>query len=256
MKFQITLAGVMFFALCSAATILHAASGDIRNTKHNMSSTGPTNGLVRQYQSALESQICVFCHTPHNATPSAPLWNKVMPDTTVWKFYSSGTRSSAVKGASLPAGSVSLLCLSCHDGKTAVNIVHNASGTTNMASNGIDKVIDIMFDVTPTGFPMSTYGGFGGYAANIGAAPGPGNEAAGNYLVDDHPIGFSYESARLASGGKLKTITEPKIRLFTVGADANRLECSSCHDPHVAAPAKFLVMNNAGSALCLSCHDK
>jgi len=48
----------------------------------------------------------------------------------------------------------------------------------------------------------------------------------------------------------------------TINADMlflNRMECSSCHDVHnkYAMPGmKLLVKDNAGSALCLTCHNK
>jgi uncharacterized protein with PQ loop repeat len=46
----------------------------IVNTKHNMSITGP-GGI----KATTETEICVFCHIPHNAQPGRPLWNHDMP---------------------------------------------------------------------------------------------------------------------------------------------------------------------------------
>jgi predicted CXXCH cytochrome family protein len=37
---------------------------------------------------------------------------------------------------------------------------------------------------------------------------------------------------------------------------AGKMQCTSCHDPHDNQFGKFMVMNNAASALCLMCHDK
>ena len=57
-------------ALVSVASSHAARVSDVTNTKHNFSVSGP--GPVR---ATTESQICVFCHTPHAAEdiPGAPL---------------------------------------------------------------------------------------------------------------------------------------------------------------------------------------
>ena len=44
------------------------ALADIATTKHNLSVSGP--GDVK---ASVETQICIFCHTPHGASPAAPL---------------------------------------------------------------------------------------------------------------------------------------------------------------------------------------
>jgi hypothetical protein len=44
------------------------------------------------------------------------------------------------------------------------------------------------------------------------------------------------------------------------GVNGPSVECASCHDPHVeaggVAGATFLRVSNAGSAVCLACHNK
>lgn len=62
-----------------------------------------------------ESEICIFCHTPHNSLPSSPLWNKDDPGYTYTLYHSSTVQ--AVPGQ---PDSASILCLSCHDGTTAI----------------------------------------------------------------------------------------------------------------------------------------
>jgi len=37
---------------------------------------------------------------------------------------------------------------------------------------------------------------------------------------------------------------------------ANTMQCSSCHDAHNDGNSMFLVKDNAGSALCTTCHHK
>ena len=62
-------------ALAAAAVALGQTGADVQSSKHNLSVSGP--GTVR---ATSESQVCVFCHTPHAATiaPDAPLWNRTL----------------------------------------------------------------------------------------------------------------------------------------------------------------------------------
>jgi hypothetical protein len=276
-------------ALATAATVL-AGAGNVSYTVHNMSSTNP-GGLNRFIQSATEDQICIFCHTPHNARPAVPLWNKVMPSQAFNMYTSSYSLSPAAKAVTAP-GPESLLCLSCHDGRTAINVLHNtrnASQTVNGAF-GPERVVAMdMLGVSDPSTPANgndglpagvgiTIGlfGFGNYGANIGKL-GDGSSISdstyGGNLMDDHPISFSYDAAQGSKPTKLNsrvvvgTKSSNAIRFF---GPNNRLECSSCHDPHIPygfdrmGPTgvgnpdlrPFLVMGNSGSALCLACHNK
>ena len=92
-----------------------AAHGQIRISsplnKHNLSATGP--GPVK---SATMTETCVFCHTPHNASPAVPLWNQELPSGVTYTPYGSTTMAAA---PGVPTGS-SKLCLSCHDGTVAI----------------------------------------------------------------------------------------------------------------------------------------
>ncbi|MDH3389653.1 MAG: hypothetical protein OEN02_17340, partial [Gammaproteobacteria bacterium] len=66
--------GTLLLALLSVSFSLYAERiSDISNTRHNLSTTSP--GTVAAVS---ETQICVFCHTPHQAEaiPNAPLWNR------------------------------------------------------------------------------------------------------------------------------------------------------------------------------------
>jgi len=88
--------------------------------KHNLSTSGP--GPVK---SATMTEVCVFCHTPHNANPAIPLWNQTL-SSAGYQTYTSSTLTATVNA---PSGS-SKLCLSCHDGTVAIgNTVNNGSLT-------------------------------------------------------------------------------------------------------------------------------
>lgn len=165
------------------------------------------------------TEICIVCHTPHNADVSvsdAPLWNH-QTTSTVFTLYSSGTMN-AVAGQ---PGASSLLCLSCHDGTIALeNFSGMATGTNYMT----------------------------------------GPALVGNDLSNDHPISITYDAAlATADGGLFNPATQNSGLGGTIAADmliSNQLQCASCHDVHGTAFGSLLRMSNAGSALCLTCHNK
>jgi predicted CXXCH cytochrome family protein len=180
-------------------------------SKHDLSASGP--GTIR---ATAESEVCMFCHTPHRGTPQTPLWNHSLSAATYVPYSSSTTRATIGQ----PTGA-SKLCLSCHDGTVALGMVNSR----------------------PLGIQMRN---------NVTTMP-PGAANLGTDLSDDHPISFVYDNALAAANGQLRdpgTLTD-KVRLD----HEHQLQCTSCHDPHDNQYGKFLVQDNNASALCVSCHD-
>ena len=192
--------------------VVHYASAQsILNTIHNLSVTGP--GTIKAQS---EPEVCVFCHAPHNARTTGPLWNKNDPGAS-YTLYTSSTMNAAV---GQPDGT-SIMCLSCHDGTIALGSV--VSTPAMISFGGITTL--------PSG------------ATNLGTN-----------LSDDHPVSFLYNSSLVAINGQLKqpaNITQP----VTLDRN-NKVQCTSCHDAHDNTFSNFLVASNQGSALCYSCHDK
>lgn len=163
-------------------------------------------------------QICIACHTPHNAksVQLIPLWNHTATGTTTFPVYASGTLTAT--GLTQPLG-VSKACLSCHDGTIAVESFVGATGTTTKLITG---------------------------AALIGTT-----------LVDDHPVGFTY-NAQLVTNDTINGVVGLKDpSLIGLPLFGGQMECATCHDVHNASDIpKFLRSTNAASALCLKCHIK
>ncbi len=203
------------------------------------------------------SQICVYCHTPHGADSSfdgAPLWNKPATSTTFTMYgaTATGTAGSTIAGTltdATPTGA-SMACLTCHDGVSALNSVINAPGTGNYdptgASNKIGK------NRTMTDFVKAV-----------------GSAAFSESLTNDHPISipYIYNGSPETSPASLRDPSTPIIGfenattiadLLRTGADGiAKVQCSSCHDPHLGQATTFLrSINNNGSKLCLTCHAK
>ncbi len=161
-------------------------------------------------------QICVYCHTPHNAntTVGVALWNR-QSSTATYTMYSSPTIDMTIAGT--PQG-VSLACLSCHDGTLAFDALLNPPGGATNSGN------------------MT------------------GSEKVGPDLSNDHPISITYDTAAdpafvAPTAGKVGTLP-----LF--GSSANQVECATCHSVHDDTNKPFLRVANTGSALCTTCHQK
>ena len=65
-------------------------SQSIVNTVHNLSISGPG-----EIKATSESEICIFCHTPHNSSPLRPLWNRNSPGLN-YILYNSSTIQAAI----------------------------------------------------------------------------------------------------------------------------------------------------------------
>ena len=102
-----------------------AVFAGVGNTKHNLSVSGPGPS-----QATSETEICIFCHTPHNASPGAPLWNHELSTVTDYINYWSPTlKSYASAEDAPPIDGFSKLCLSCHDGTVALGALINRGET-------------------------------------------------------------------------------------------------------------------------------
>lgn len=257
-----------------------SALAQIANTKHNLGSTQPD---ATANQAANVTDLCVFCHTPHGSATGAsvPLWNRVLPlENTFTTYDQLGT--SSLDGTILPVGSVSIACLSCHDGAQALDSVINAPG-----SGGFN----------PAGARIVGSGLAGANLAADGSLADGIITNLGKDLQDDHPVGIQYAGFQLdpvnnagvqidadfwTDGEGLATTTinnvpmwwidtengpgnagngtreKTDLQLYTrLNGAANQpfVECASCHDPHIQRET-FLRIDNTGSLVCRTCHDK
>jgi len=196
---------------------LPAGAGTIAGSAHDFTGSAWSGG-----------RICVACHTPHKSDMSvadAPLWNHTN-STQSYTLYSSVTTNATIG----QPGGISKLCMSCHDGTVAVDSFGGATGSTMIKSIN-----------------------------NLGTT-----------LADDHPIGFAYNTALATADGSLY---DPSVKMITIGSGSqtksgtiaavmlynNKLECSSCHDVHntfTVGSTGLLKVAQAGSAVCLACHNK
>ena len=232
---------------------------DVRNTKHNMSVTGP--GPVKAQS---ETQVCVFCHTPHGAESlPAPLWNRAQSGATYTPYTSSSLEANAAELASGPGGS-SKLCLSCHDGTMAI-------GNINVLNGQAPAVVTMTGTAATGGMPVGA-GADTGFTRNLGIS-----------LTNDHPISFTYNAQLASDDGELRVPDGVNVGTRLAGVnpkpklplEKDQMQCATCHDPHIRetdptkGSAKFLRANRfqfappgggsysaTGDIVCLACHDK
>lgn len=223
-------------------------------------------------------EICVYCHTPHGSDTgaSAPLWNRDVGDGTGFTRYSAlGTVT--LQGEEADVGSVSLACLSCHDGTQAMDTVINApgrglgdtSGNTTTMANDADSTNEIAMLGTDLqdDHPVSIQFCGGGHTSDgagvfSGSCDDPDYNAPETDTVNGNDIWWvesDGDGVRQRDDIFLYSRTD-----FDGGANQPSVECGSCHDPHVnsfddtsgSESVNFMRTSNANSAVCLTCHNK
>jgi predicted CXXCH cytochrome family protein len=225
-------ASVLIAAIALASPVL--AQTSVADTKHNLSSTAGASQIVDR--STNEDQICVFCHTPHQATTAAPLWNHTRSTVASYGVYASPTLNAS-DIADIGGGSdVSLLCMSCHDGTVGVNSLGNPSNDI-----GANPTMGSGHELDASGRIVASRG------SNMGTS-----------LSNDHPVNFTFSAAlATADGGLVTPVSTSYVdAAHTVPLFAGKVQCASCHDPHDNSNVPFLTKTNTGSQLCLTCHRK
>jgi hypothetical protein len=276
-------AGGLFFSGSSAA--------GIADTKHNL---GAGAGPAGRNQVSDTAEICVFCHTPHGADVNAPapLWNKRLGAAGLPAGGGSYTtydtlQTPSLDGTVAPVGSISMACLSCHDGTQAMDNIINAPGSGGVVADG-------------GGNDGRAYTWAGGSVNAAGRLALGAVANLGTDLSNDHPIGIQYCGGGLTGSGttvtgtckdgdfklpQTQTINTNQVYWVDTGGTGKQrtdlplyqrssgglgplVECASCHDPHVSegqagptgtgqvAGATFLRIANTNSAVCTTCHVK
>lgn len=224
MKRLSTRLGAVAIALIFAGAFV--VYSDVTSSRHNLSSGGTLTD-----KSTDEDQICVFCHTPHQANPATPLWNHGASAA----GYTTYTSTTMQASPGSPSG-ISALCLSCHDGTVAVNnLVNPPNDLGANPTMGSGNELNASFQIDT------------GNAAYVGTD-----------LTNDHPISFTYDGTLATNDGNLNTPTSTDFvdAGSTVPLFGGSLECASCHDPHDDTVEPFLVKSNAASDLCKTCHQQ
>ncbi|MBZ5639131.1 MAG: hypothetical protein LAO51_10320 [Acidobacteriia bacterium] len=254
--------GAGLLALGSAFTCALAVPTDIVSTKHNLSVSG--TGQVR---ALTENRICIFCHTPHNAMPLSPLWNKEIEPQVYTVYVSPSLRAGPLPQPSGP----SKLCLSCHDGTIAMGAVVNPAGGIVMAGGdrlSPGSLSNFGLDLSghhPVSFPYHTalpnaelsatpppdltYGGSD--EVHCVTCHDPHSDAYGDFLVKDnrysslcttcHQMTGWNGSAHATSTASVAGILPRPPKTWPTYTQLGEWGCETCHTPHFAPTAEDLL---------------
>ena len=248
-KNKIIIIACLLFIASSAIATDWVVDGVISGSPHDLSTT----------VAADNGEVCVYCHTPHAANSAfdgAPLWNKAAAGSLTYRMYGAtavDTAGSTIAGTTVGAGGVlsspSLACLSCHDGVSAIDSIVNAPGS-GMGTSSVGTTI-----ITDA----SLYGNGDIGAGSLGDVD----------MANDHPVSVVYTEGKASLRATTSTLATSSGTAWvgaTTVADILRngmVECSSCHDPHngyatqgTDPQVNYLRTTNAGSALCIGCHNK
>ncbi|MEE8379726.1 MAG: hypothetical protein V3R49_05075 [Gammaproteobacteria bacterium] len=277
---QFVKASLATVVLGAALVFAGTATAGITNTKHFLGAGGTASD--NEVSAGDNAEICIFCHTPHGGDTGAavPLWNKVLSTANFQTYDSLGT--STLDAGVVDVGSVSIACLTCHDGTQAIDNILNDSGSGGYVADG-GGVDGLGYTWSSTFNTLDATGTFQNSVDDVG---GTNIYEIGTDLRNDHPIGVQY-----GGGGVKAAITDTRDTDFTTvsrigtqnrwyvdnplsgtkgsfdkwdfklytrntsgvtsrnnvplaGEPEPFVECGSCHDPHLETTT-FLRINPA-----------
>lgn len=225
--------------------LLSYSLASVVDTRHNLAHWSPY-----EYRATDESEVCKFCHTPHDASPQVPLWNHDLPTASFKKFSSATLRvdDDNTWGYDDPLAGATKLCLGCHDGLTSLGALRS--------------------EPVPLSMTVDTLAGSSSGYNNGGIID----------ISNKHPVSFVYSSTTenwlntnkgadygLPDNTDNNTITNTYVK-DKWDQEGKRIECTICHDPHENRATNnrgqlpFWVSPAMGGysshdAVCISCHD-
>jgi predicted CXXCH cytochrome family protein len=243
------------------------AAAGITRTPHNLIGAGRQT-MTEEEQSVA---VCAFCHTPQGTDQPRPLWQEAgFQDGASFATFDSFGLSNIENVDEL--GSVSVACVSCHDGVQALNVTldgpvreipgRSRGRVTSMLSVFVGGSVSEMAVSHPVGVPYGAWGKRNPYAVMSVAGPGVGGTLTPS-ASDQRAVGFRQPDRAVIDGATvwwLETGDEGRqrddIHLYTrpaaSGVEVPFVECASCHDPH-AERVNFM-REVGGTGLCMSCH--
>jgi len=270
-------------AVVSAAMVAAGtASAGITNTKHYL---GAGNTTGSNHASANDTgEICIFCHTPHGGDIGAavPLWNKQLSTATFTTYDQLGT--STLDAGITTIGSISIACLTCHDGTQAIDNIINDSGSGGYVANGggvggksytwtspdnsLDSTGRFQGSVDDGGtnifeigtdlrndHPVSVQYGGGGVSASATAGPTrdtdftvPQYDSTGpRWWIDNVTMQGNGSTAGVLDKWDFKLYTRVATGGRFAGVDEPFVECGSCHDPHLETDTFLRIVPSVNS---------
>jgi hypothetical protein len=221
---------IIIFSLSMTAFIMTAYAIGLKDTKHNLSSYGPSDRTIYALD---ETGVCIFCHTPHNAKPAYPLWGHALSEQVYTHYKSPTLQSYSSEADAPPIDGVSRLCLSCHDGTIAVGALTNTTVETTKEY------------IMPEDYGFLSTDLSGGHPISI--------------VYDEALVNRrnNFDSLTLKLNSPSEVLMDRDVHLYATQGGMG-VQCSSCHDPHGGQggpDAPPFWRKTTTDAVCLVCHN-
>lgn len=245
---------VLIAALLACVSALASADqppfdpNKILGSKHDFTGLNKRAGVVAMPGVAFSDYgtPCIYCHLPddksieqNKAKGGNMQWNRFVPATQYYDLYDSRTLDNKVKTPS----SISLLCLSCHDGTMGVDMtvfkpngwVTSEDEALHLRLNGADDLMSC------------------GKCHNGKVAHSIAIKHIGTDLTNDHPISMTYAGLTHVDQHFNPPDTpngfDNGVKLYD-----GKVECATCHNVH--NPDVGLLLRVKADKLCETCHIK
>lgn len=238
-----------FAGLVLLFTVGGAVGDPLSGSKHDLTSLNERAGVEAMTGLAFNDyrDPCVYCHVPDSVDATdlevggrgvgVSDWNRFLSDGE-YELYDSESLASKPSGL----GAESLLCLSCHDGSMAVDMVLNKPAGWNSED---EAALHMRMD-SGGGMDKCTQCHDGTTAHRMDSV------LIGMDLKNDHPVGMAYPGA-FENPDFFRPSAERGfangVRLFN-----DKVECASCHNVHDPGIVPFLRVEQG--KLCYTCHNK
>lgn len=212
-----------------------------------------------------QQRLCAYCHTPHhailvgsaeaNGADYLPLWSHEVSAVNYTPYVSA--TFSPLGGLTMqtdPLTGPSRLCMSCHDGVTAVDNYYGLTNNHIMVNNPAAPF---------TGQPVISHDGNSNHPLGFSMAdvvPGAGINGAPGSNPDNNSILALTPTSKYVTG-----LATDNVNIADRLYGGAIMTCSSCHDVHntlnkvsyQAGAGNFLLLGTQkNSGICVSCHTQ
>ena len=245
-------AGLVWATYATAAAIVGdpvlGADDPILGSKHDFTGLNDRAGVVAMSGVAFSDYgySCVYCHIPPEEAGAVPAdfggidgWNRYVPALSNFKLYDSRDMNSKT-GEPNP---ISMLCLSCHDGTMAVDmVVFKPAAFDPIADDAMHMRLNAEDNIESCGKCHN-----GDIAHDIVS------KVLGTDLRNDHPISMQYAGIAFEDAD-FRPPDNPDGFNNGVKLYNGQVECMTCHNVH--DPSRELLLRANAEVLCFTCHAK
>ena len=243
-----TVWGTYAFAAAIVGDPVLGASDPILGSKHDFTGLNERAGVNAMSGVAFSDYgySCVYCHIPPEEAGTNPAnfggidgWNRYVPALSSYQLFDSPTLDHKTN----TPNPISMLCLSCHDGTMAVDMVVFKPVTFDPSQDtSMHMRLSPNDDIESCG---KCHNGQVGHDITA--------KVMGTDLRNDHPISMRYAGIGFKDVD-FRPLETPDGFLNGVKLYDGNVECMTCHNVH--DPSRPLLLRANAEVLCFTCHTK